>query len=133
MSSLLKLNMPSRWTNYLRVQPAEGVNMRNVPSGLAVELHTRHAVLASGDKAGDSVEGTVIKPNQKVYLPLGVINPAKYHALLEVNPKFYLDGNVGVPRILEPNEEIELVVSFRADKTVDLEDMSWTVRIYMLD
>jgi hypothetical protein len=133
LSALIKLNMPSRWSNYLRVQPAAEVLMRNTSTGLAVELAGGVLTYAAGEKAGEEVEGTQVKANQKVFLPLGSMKPAKFHALLEVNPKFYLEGTVGFPRIVEPGQEIDLVLSFRADKAVDFADIPWIARIYLID
>lgn len=132
MSSLVKLNLSSRQTNYLKLDCPPWVGIRNTKTALGLELSGGKAIYLGGEKAGEDA-GDVIKANQRVEIQLGVLKPAKYHVLIEANPALHRVGVVTHPRMVEPGDKLELSLFIRAEKQVDLTELDWLIRLYMLD
>ena len=106
---------------------------RIVPSSMALEIKFNAApCYLSGPDKDKSVEGE-LAGNQRCYWPLGVLHTFKYQSLVEVNPALYAMGDVSVPRIGEPGEDIPLVVRLRAAAPCNPHSLEWHVRIYLLD
>lgn len=133
MGALVKLSLASRQSQYLRMELTSTAVAKTTASGLGIQLAGGTPIILGGEKDGTELAGTVLKANQRVALHLGKVAPKKYHVLLETNPTLGAYGSVQCPRILEPEDGTDLVVHFRAERQLDLAELPWVLRLYMLD
>ena len=110
---------------------AAGVEWRIVPSSMALELGGAKAYAASGDGKDQELQG--VAGNQRCYIPLGTLHTYKYQSLVEVNPALYAMGDVSIPRIGEPGEDVPLVIRLRAYGPCNPAALPWLARVYLLD
>lgn len=102
------------------------------PNSYCLEVGATVAEVAGGKEAGQVLSGPVAA-NQSITIPMGVLVPTRYHALVEVNPALYAMGAVQCPRFAEPDERTPLVVRLRASVQCTPLELPWIVRIYLLD
>jgi hypothetical protein len=134
MSALVKLNLSSRKSNYLKMDVPPWVEITNTKSALGIQIGKGVKVISqSGDNAGDTLEGEVIPANKRVSIEAGTISPQKFQAIIECNPTLHKYGVVGHPRIVEPGDTAELSIQLKLDKQLDLSSIDWFLRIYMID
>lgn len=109
------------------------VEWRIVPSSMALELrYTDSPRFLSGPEK-DQLVTSDLAGNQRCYWPLGILHTFKYQSLVEVNPALYAMGDVSVPRIGEPGEDMPLTVRLRAAAPCNPIALDWHVRVYLLD
>lgn len=111
---------------------AYNVEWKIAPSSMALEMRGANPYYLSGAEKGQPVEGE-LAGNQRCYWPLGILHTFKYQSLVEVNPALYAMGDVSVPRIGEPGEDVPLVVRLRAAAPCNPHELDWLVRVYLLD
>jgi hypothetical protein len=133
MAALVKLTTPTRIAGSLRLQTLDGVDVRSTQSGFAVQLACPHLIQVGGDRDGERIDGTVVKPNQRVCLSFGTVKPDKYHVVVEANPELARYGVAQCPTVGEPGEELRLDVYLRADRSLDTAALAWGLRVYLLD
>lgn len=132
--TFVKLSMASRQVGYLRAEYHPGVRAKNTNSNLGIELSGNPVIkIASGKDAGELLEDTVLKANQKVSIELGVFKPHRFHGHLIVNPELTMAGTVAGPVLVEPDEATVLGFTLRPDHQIDLADIKWMMRIYLID
>lgn len=95
---------------------------------LTAPLHTYF--LSSGEVVEDP---TQIKVNQKVVLDFGTLKSERYQVLLRANPKISQAATISFDNILEPGEESQIEMIVKADKTLDLTQFEWFLRVYLID
>lgn len=111
---------------------AADVEWRIVPSSMALELRGAKPYFLSGPDKDKPVDEE-LAGNQRCYWNLGILQTYKYQSLIEVNPALYAMGDVSVPRIGEPGQDLPLVVRLRAAAPCNVNALDWLVRIYLLD
>lgn len=132
MPMFININKGGMLTKYARYAPAEGISTRTTASKLGVELFgTPEVILMGGDNDGKSPEGP-IRANQTVLIRLGNVHPQKFHMLLVVNPDILRNGQVGSPSLIEP-EPTSLDFTFKASRQIDLSELPYLARLYLLD
>lgn len=132
MSSIVKLNavkIPRYFDCTLLSAFSELVMHRN---GFCLELRGARVIASAGEKAGEEVVGPV-KANQRVYLPLGILHPIRYTAMICINPELMAMGDVNVATMAEPREDTPFVIRFKALAECEPAKLPWLVRIYLLD
>jgi hypothetical protein len=83
------------------------------------------------DSNGADING-IIKANQRVTIALGKLKPFKYRFLVQVNPALFPKCNVQVQTLYEIGEQADLTLYIQAYKQLDLYDLPYLVRIYMI-
>jgi len=131
MSALVKLSSSIRQSGYVRLEAVDNVEMRSTTTGLGLQISGGKMLSATGDDAGSEVES--IKANKRGIIHLGTISPSKYQVLVEVHPELHMLGTVGHARIVEPGDSIPLDIYITAHRSVDVANLPWTVRLYMID
>ena len=100
-------------------------------SSMCLRLSGAKAYAATGAEKDKPVDEAV--GNQRIYIPLGVLHTYKYESMVEVHPALYAMGDVQIPRIGEPGEDLPLVIRLRAYGTCKPAELPWLVRVYLLD
>jgi len=132
MSSLVKF-AGARLVHQVDLQAfAPGVEWSISRSSMCMELRGALPRYASGEKKDQPLTGDVAG-NQRVAWDLGILRTYKYQSLVEVNPALYALGDVSVPRIGEPDEEMPLIIRLRTFAPCNVMDLPWLVRVYLLD
>lgn len=134
MSAFVKLSINSRQTNYLRLNLGADVQVRPTSTTMGIEFTGSPGItILGGDKHGDALEGTIVKANQKVCISYGQMAPYKFHAKVVANSELAAYGTVQAADIIEPGDEVDIAIYFRAERQVDLATMKWLVRAYLID
>lgn len=134
MSALVKLNLSSRKSNYLKLDVPPWVEITNTKSALGIQIGQGVKVVSqSGETAGEELEGTVVPANKRVSIEVGSISPQKFQAIIECNPTLHKYGVVGHARIVEPGDTVDLAIYLKTDKQLDLSSIDWFLRVYMID
>lgn len=107
---------------------ADNVTRHCTGSNMALEL--RGCRILGAD--GQPVDGP-LKANQKVALRLGTLAPKKYQAMVECHPDLHAYGQTQLPRLIEPDDTVDLTLFFRADRAVDIASLPWIARVYLID
>lgn len=135
-SAFVKLNMSSRQVNYLRFQPAdETMRLRNTASGFGIEVGMNLApvqAVPEDQEEQDKKSFKGWKANGRYEVPIGILNPVRYNAMVSVNPELLKLAQVSCPTILEPGEELELSLIIQPFKNLSPEKIPWLVRIYLI-
>lgn len=127
MYSLMKMN--ERGVALLRLVPEARVGRKLTYYG--VELYTPVAIVSSSKIAPTETE--VVTANQRAHFRFGTFRPQKHAALIEINPALNQYGVAVGPRVVEPTDaESDLSIYFTAHKQLDIADLEWIVRIYLL-
>lgn len=115
-STFVKLNTPGRIA-YLRLQHNAGAECDRSQSGLCYELKL-------------SAVSAIEKKGQLVALEFGTACPRTYQMMCVLHPALtHLSG----PRIVEPEEHIELTYEVTATHALDLNALDWHLRLYLID
>jgi hypothetical protein len=131
MSSLVKF-AGARLVHQLDLSKlAAGVEWQIEQSGMSLRLSGARTYAATGEAKDTAV--TEVAGNQRVYIPLGIVHTYKYQSMVEVHPALYSMGEVQVPRIGEPGEDVPLVIRLRAWGPCIPHALPWLVRLYLLD
>lgn len=85
------------------------------------------------DKEGNPIEDGIVKTNQKATLSLGSVTAKQYHIMLVPNPLLTAKAYVGGPELLEPYEELSLDYFIRAEFPIDLKELNYLFRVYVVD
>lgn len=131
-ATFVKLSSNSRLA-YFRYEAAPMVERSLTSSSMGMQLITGEITLVSGEKKGQLVEDGQVKPNQSVKLSFGTIQPNHYHALVTVNPEISKAGSVGVVTLVEPEDATDLEIILRTTVGINLHDLAWHVRVYLID
>lgn len=133
MSSIVKLNS-TRVVHYFDMSKlsasAKPTLHRN---GFAMELGTDRVIAATGEKAGQSIEDGIVKANQRVYIPFGILRPQRYTVMIDVHPELLAMGDVSCIRMAEPKEDTPFVLRLKAQAECEPCKLPWLVRLYLLD
>lgn len=128
----VNLNKSNTLSKYARFVLGDGVTTRPTVSKLGVELGGNPVVtIVGGENDGKLLEGP-IRANQTVLIRLGAVSPQKFHMMFVVNPDLTRAGQVGVHNIIEP-EPTELTITIRASRQIELSELSYFARLYLLD
>ena len=133
MGAYVRLSLNSRERNYLRMDPVEGVTKRPTASNLGIQLKGGRVSIVGGEKDGETIDGPIVKANQKVKILLGNVRPVRFHLHVASNPTLAAYGTVQHPFIIEPEDDGELALYFKADRQCDLSVLDWTIRLYLID
>lgn len=107
-------------------------NVRNSASGWCQEILKPDAVLNLNTR--EDIGETSLKAGQKVVLDFGTLSKNKYSVLIEVNPLLHSLAIVSGPRIIEPlTESTDLHLIVRAEKQINLEEIPWFLKIFLVD
>lgn len=128
----VNLNKGIILNKYARLVAGSGIETRPTVSKVGVELFgSPEVIFVGGENDGKLVDGAV-RANQTVLIKLGSISPQKFHMLFVPNPDLARAGTVGAPSLVEP-EPTELTITFRAARQVDLSELKYVARLYLLD
>ena len=96
-----------------------------------LEIKCNSMTILSKD-AGDELVSEM-KANQKAVIQIGKIIPFRYNVMVVVNPE--LNGKVSInsPILLEAGEEVQLDIYLQSWKSLDVSELPWTVRLYVID
>lgn len=126
MQTFVKLRPLSR-LSYLNFTPAEGVELKVAQSNYCLEV--KAPVIELEGKAV-----TEILPNQSFRVTLGKVTPRKYTAT--VSFPIQLSVNVqGLPGLImvEPDEEVEITLNLKALRKINLAELPYFMRLYLID
>ena len=106
---------------------------RLTPSGYGYEiLPSGIATVVSGKDAGE-LEGLELPAQRNIQLLFGYITPLKYNGMMDINPLIYSKAEVSFQRIFEPGEKADLRLFIRTKEKLDLNELEWIARFYLLD
>jgi len=105
---------------------------RNTPSGWGVELLRPLEVIGLTSK--EPIDDLVLKAGQKVILDFGTVSKNKFQMFIEPNPILHTVALVSGPTMLEPEQkETPLFLVLRAEKQINLEEIPWLLKIFLVD
>lgn len=134
MSALVDVREYTARHSYLGLDPAPGITGKNVARNLGYRLSGINATYLTGQKAGEAIEGTVVKANQIVQLNFGTVSPSRYEALITYNPTLASYANVVTAPIMSHGDGPQpLVVTLIAFRQFDLAEVPWFVTLHLLD
>lgn len=133
MSSIVKLNAVKipRYLDLSKISAFSEVTMHR--NGFCLQFSGARIIASGGEKAGQEIEDGVVKANQRVYLPLGILAPTRYTAMIAVNPELLAMGDVSVASMAEPKEDTPFVLRLKAYAECEPDKLPWLVRVYFLD
>jgi hypothetical protein len=105
-------------------------NVKNDASGWGIEISAPVSVMNSKGEPLDSLE---VSANQRVILNLGFIENQRYHLFIKHNPEFFTSGQVQLETIRAPGESGDLLLHFKAERALNIGNLSWIVRLYLAD
>jgi hypothetical protein len=100
--------------------------------GLEIQNYSSIEVL-SGTGAGPLVDSTELPAQRLSVIRFGTISPQKYNAMMEVNPQLISQCDVQFVRLYEPRETNTLELYVRPRAKVDLAELQYLIRLYLLD
>ena len=134
MSALVDVREQTARHAYLGLDPASGITGKNVARNLGYRLSGINATYLTGQKAGEPIEGTVVKANQVIQLNFGTVAPSRYEALVTYNPSLVNYANVVTAPIISHGEGPQpLVLTLIAFRQFDLAEIPWFVTIHLVD
>lgn len=134
MSALVDIREHTARHSYLGLDLAPGITGKNVSRNLGYRLSGINATYLTGQKAGEAIEGTVVKANQIVQLNFGTIAPSRYEALVTFNPNLSSYANVVTAPIVSHGDGVQpLIVTLIAFRQFDLAEIPWFVTIHLVD
>ena len=108
--------------------PTDGLSLLPHKQLMSINLVGTPALVIKSD--GEFLDGSTIKANQRVEIPLGTYQPRRVVGVA-VNPVLYSLGQVGLVPYLTPGEKTVLTLYFTASKTTDLSTISYLARFVM--
>lgn len=135
MSALVKLVNDSQVNRYLRLELAPNLDANISPSRRALQLQgTPYYIKQTGEDKGSEVGGDELKGKSRYSVELAKAVPHKYQIMIQVNPELSKLGMVQPSfHIAEPDEEVLISYTFQPFTNCDLTNLSWHVRMYLLD
>lgn len=134
MSALVDVREQTARHAYLGLDLAPGITGKNVARNLGYRLSGINATYLTGQKAGEPIEGTLVKANQIVQLNFGTVSPARYEALVTYNPVLTNYTNVVTAPIISHGDGAQpLIVTLIAFKQFDLAEIPWFVTLHLVD
>jgi hypothetical protein len=134
MSALVDVREQTARHSYLGLDLAPGITGKNVARNLGYRLSGVNATYLTGQKAGEPIEGTLVKANQIIQLNFGTVSPARYEALVTYNPVLTNYANVVTAPIISHGDGAQpLVMTLIAFKQFDLADVPWFVTLHLVD
>lgn len=134
MSALVDVREQTARHSYIGLDAAPGITGKNVARNLGYRLSGINATYLTGQKAGEAIEGTVVKANQIIQLNFGTVAPSRYEALVTYNPVLSNYANVVTAPIIShgdgPQPLIMTVIAFRQ---FDLAEIPWFVTLHLVD
>lgn len=124
MQTFVKLR-PAARLSYLGFSHGEGVestiNVRN------------YALDVKGPAWVNGEPETEIKVNQSFTLRLGLLAPKRYTCMVVVHSQLQCATMGPSIMVLEPGEVVDLNLTFKALKNINLTEMPYSVRLYLID
>ena len=108
--------------------PAEGLSLSPHKQLMSINLVGTPTLVIKSD--GEFLDGSIIKANQRVEIPLGSYQPRRVIGVA-VNPTLFSLGQVGLIPFLTPDEKTILTLYFTASKTTNLADIPYLVRFFV--
>lgn len=134
MSALVDVREQTARHAYLGLDLAQGITGKNVARNLGYRLSGINAIYLTGQKAGEPIEGTVVKAGQSVQLQFGTVSPTRYECLVTYHPQLNQTCMVSTPPIISHGDgAVPLSVTLTAFKQVDLVDFNWFVTLHLVD
>jgi hypothetical protein len=134
MSALVDVREQTARHSYLGLDLAPGITGKNVARNLGYRLSGVNATYLTGQKAGEPIEGTLVKANQIIQLNFGTVSPARYEALVTYNPVLTNYANVVTAPIISHGDGAQpLIVTLIAFKQFDLAEVPWFVTLHLVD
>lgn len=134
MSALVDIREQTSRHAYLGLDLAPGISGKNVSRNLGYRLSGINATYLTGQKAGEPIEGTVVKANQIIQLNFGMVCPSRYEALVTFNPALTSYTNVVTAPIISHGEGPQpLIVTLVAFRQFDLAEIPWFVTLHLVD
>lgn len=134
MSALVKLATDRRMASYIKAKLHDGIDKRATDTSLGIELFGEpKIVVLGGEKDGQEIRDGIVKPNQKVVVTVGSMNPHKYQVIQQPHYDLVMNGEVRHNQFMEPGDEVAIGFVFKADRQIDMNSLPWLVRLYMLD
>lgn len=132
---MVKLSIASSRSRYLGIDKDDRDAVWGTHTGHGVYTGAGDPIFLNGANAGMSVEGEVIQPKQKVFIPPTVMfKPSTYQMFMTINPRLFQLGTAQYPGIIEPQDDPELTgIVYTAIKPTNLTDLSWVFRVYLMD
>jgi hypothetical protein len=107
---------------------------RTTIGGFGLEIQNYSSVeVLSGTGAGPLVDSTELPAQRLSVIRFGTISPQKYNAMVEVNPDLIAQCDVQFARLFEPRETNSLELYIRPRVKVDLAELKYLIRLYLLD
>lgn len=124
METFVKLRPLAR-VSYVGLKLAEGAEGKVHHQNFAYEVKI--------DK-GETKDGlsSTIETNQSFDLAVGALTPKKYPVMVYVHPALQMAAQGVSSFMLEPGEEIDLTLTFKALRKIDLTKLPYTVRLYVI-
>lgn len=129
----VRLITGSRLLTYVKFKALEGVQKTHTTSQLGVQLSRPQIRIIGGEKDGQFIEDGIIKPNQKVALQFGEVRPVKYNVQVSYNPALLESGLASAPFMLEPGDDGMLTLYYRADRSINVYELPWIIRLYIVE
>lgn len=134
MSALVDVRESTARHAYLGLDLAPGVSGKNVARNLGYRLSGINATYLTGQKAGEPIEGTLVKANQIVQLNFGTIAPTRYEALITYNPILTSVANVVTAPIISHGDGPQpLIMTLIAFRQFDLAEVPWLMTVHLVD
>jgi hypothetical protein len=134
MAALVDVREQTSRHSYLGLDLAPGITGKNVARNLGYRLSGINATYLTGQKAGEPIEGTLVKANQIIQLNFGVVCPARYEALVTYNPVLTNYANVVTAPIISHGDGPQpLIMTVIAFKQFDLAEVPWFVTLHLVD
>lgn len=134
MSALVDVREGTARQAYLGLDLAAGITGKNVARNLGYRLSGINAIYLTGQKAGEPIEGTVVKAGQSIQLQFGSVNPSRYECLVTYNPHLSQTCMICTPPIISHGDgAVPLCVTLTAFKQVDLAEFDWFVTLHLVD
>ena len=134
MSALIDVREQTARHTYLGFDPAPGITGKNVARNLGYRLSGVNATHLTGQKAGEALEGTVVKANQVIQLNFGTVSPSRYECLVTFNPQLQSSCMVCTAPIISHGDGPQpLVVTLHSFRQFDLAEIEWMVTLHLVD
>ena len=134
MSALVDVREKTARHTYLGLDLAANVSGKNVARNLGYRLSGINAIYLTGQKAGEELEGSVVKAGQSVQLRFGSVSPSRYECLVTYHPQLSQTCMVSTPSVISHGDgAVPLCVTLTAFKQIDLAEFDWFVTLYLVD
>ena len=124
-------------TNVTRLGFQSDLSLSTNRRGYACEVQLDDALdlkYTAGKQADEVIlHDETIVSGKKFQVSAGIVKPVKYNVQIEVNPELHKYATVTHPRILDPDEELELVFQFHTHKQLDLSKLKYLFKAYLVD